>query len=83
MNSNKSNSCREGIYKRSCNDCRYHTRNRHCSINLENECSVDGNYKNWEPDLKTCKKCVWCNDTGGKLFCLLIQDTCMLKDETN
>ena len=82
MNSNKSNSCREGIYKRSCKNCRYCTRNRHCSINLEIECSVDVNFKNWEPNLKICKKCVWSTNVSGKLFCLFIQGTC-LRNELN
>ena len=82
MNSNKSNSCREGINKRSCYGCRYHTKNRQCTLNLEIECAVNSSFKNWEPDLKICKKCVWCTDLSGKLFCLLIKGTCILKDET-
>lgn len=81
MNSSKSISYREGINKRSCYGCRYHSKDRQCTMNLEIECSVDGNYKNWEPNLKICKKCVWSTNVSGKLFCLFIRGTCLRKDQ--
>ena len=78
MNSNKSRSYRENGYSRSCFGCRHH-KGQNCNINMEMECAVDGNYKFWEPNIKTCKKCVWSTDVGGKLFCLFAQGTCMKK----
>ena len=80
MSSNKSRSCREGTNKRSCYGCRHHTKDRQCMVNLEIECSIDGNFKNWEPNLDICRKCVWSTDLSGKLFCLFISGTC-LKDD--
>ena len=79
MNSNKSQSCRADLNERSCNGCRYHKGNQRCKIKLEMKCAMDGNYKNWEPNPNTCKKCVWSTDVGGKLFCLFAQGTCMKK----
>lgn len=81
MNSNKSQSCREGFNKRSCYGCRYHTKDRQCTAHLEIACAIDGNFKNWEPNLNICKKCVWSTDLSGKLFCLFIGGTCMKDDQ--
>lgn len=81
MNSNKSYCFREDMNKRSCNGCRYYTKDRRCAKNYEIECSVDGNYDRWEPSYKTCKKCVWSTDVSGKLFCLFIRGTCLKNDQ--
>ena len=80
MNSNKLQSCREGINKKSCYGCRY-SRNRKCTINREIKCSVDGYYKDWEPSLNICRKCVWSTDVGGKLFCISANGTCLKKEQ--
>ena len=80
MNSNKSRSLRANCCSRSCNGCRHHRENSICNIDLEMECAIDGNYKFWEPNIKTCKKCVWSTDVGGKLFCLFTEGTCMYND---
>ena len=76
MNSNKSQFCLADSNRRSCNGCIFHKGGQQCKLNLEIECSVDGNYKNWTPNPKMCKKCVWSTDVGGKMFCLFIQGTC-------
>lgn len=81
MNSNKLQSCREGIAKKSCYGCRYKSKNLNCTINREIECSVDGYYKYWEPNLKTCKKCMWSTNVGIKLFCISVQGTCLRKEQ--
>ena len=80
MNSNKSRSCRGNGNSRSCYGCRHNKGNNNCNINSEIECKVDGNYKLWEPNIKTCKKCVWSTDVGGKLFCLFAEGSCMYND---
>ena len=81
MNSNKSRSCRGNGNSRSCYGCRHNNKGTNsCKINMEIECAIDGNYKFWEANIKTCKKCVWSTDVGGKLFCLFAEGTCMYKD---
>ena len=80
MNSNKSASFRGNGYSRSCYGCRHNKGKNNCNIGLEIKCAVDGNYKFWEANYKTCKKCVWSTDVGGKLFCLFTEGTCMYND---
>ena len=80
MNSNKSRSCRGNGNSRSCYGCRHNNGTNNCKINLEIECTIDGNYKFWEANIRTCKKCVWSTDVGGKLFCLFTNGTCMYND---
>lgn len=81
MNSNKSRFCRGNGNSRSCYGCRHNNKGTNsCKINMEIECAIDGNYKFWEANIKTCKKCVWSTDVGGKLFCLFTNGTCMYND---
>ena len=81
MSSNKLQSCREAIDKKTCYGCRYSNHNGKCTINRKTECSVDGHYMYWEPNLKTCKKCVWSSNVGIKLFCVSVQGTCLRKEQ--